>query len=182
MIGNHDKRPAFLQAMPQPGVQMPGFAQFRYDLPEVSLLCLDTHIAGDDGGALDDARLGWLAEQLRQTRDRSVLVFAHHPPGPLGLGKLDEMPLYRHEPLIDLLASASQPLHLCCGHVHRPLSGTFKKVPFTTLRALAHQTLPPQKHWDWDDFVARDERPQYGVILIGSGQIVIQMHDLEDAA
>ena len=182
MIGNHDDRGTFLSALDLPGVVMPGFAQFRLDLGGVTLLCLDTNLPGQDAGALDQSRLDWLAAQLDACGDRPTLVFAHHPPGPLGLGPLDTMPLFDHAPLTALLARARQPLHLCCGHVHRSLTGVFEGVGFTTLRSLVFQTPPPQVNWDWDSFYTPPERPQYAVILIDAGNIIIQMHDLEDLA
>lgn len=183
MIGNHDNPAAFRQTLALPGAVQPGYAQYRHDLAGgVTLLCLDTYLAGSDAGAMDTARLNWLADQLRETADRRVLVFTHHPPGPLGLGPLDDMPLLDHHPFIDLLRAAPQVEHLFCGHVHRPVSGVIGGVPFATLRALAHQTKSPNTVWDWDDFVARDERPQYGVILIAPDRIVIQFTDIEDPA
>jgi len=183
MIGNHDKRDKLLSAFRLPGTAMPGYAQYRYDLSGgVTLLCLDTYLAHSDAGALDQARLDWLAGQLRQTSDRRVLVFTHHPPGPLGLGPLDEMPLLDHAPFIELLGTAPQVKHLFCGHVHRPISGVIGGVPFTALRSIAHQTKPPHQSWGWDEFVAVDERPQYGVILIAADRIVVQAIDIEDPA
>lgn len=46
----------------------------------------------------------------------------------------------------------------------------------------AHQTRPPHQTWEWSNFVAHDERPQYAVILIGPDRIVVQMTDIEDPA
>lgn len=183
MIGNHDSPGAMMQALVLPGHVLSGYAQYRYDLAgDVTLLCLDTYLAGSDAGALDKTRLDWLADQLRQTADRRVLVFTHHPPGPLGLGPLDDMPLLDHQPFVDQLRAAPQVEYLFCGHVHRPVSGIIGGVPFATLRALAHQTKSPGTNWDWNDFVAKDERPQYGVILIASDRIVIQFTDIESPA
>lgn len=183
MIGNHDNRSNLLAAMPRPGAGPDGYYQYRYDLDDrLTLLCLDTALPGSDAGELDAARLAWLEAELLQTTDRRVLVFAHHPPGPLGLKLLDDMPLLDHQPFIDLLSAAPQVEHLFCGHVHRPVSGVIGGIPFTALRSIAHQTRPPHQDWDWSCFVTLDERPQYGVILIGSDRIVVQMTDIEDPA
>ena len=168
--------------MPPAGTAMDAYHQFRWDIGNLTLLCLDTHLPGDDAGALDAARLDWIAGQLAATADRQVLVFMHHPPGPLGLSLLDDMPLRDSEPLVSLLAAAPQVAHLFCGHVHRPVSGTIGGVPFTTLRALAHQTRPPHHLKSWSDFVAPDERPQYGVILIAPDRVVVQAHRPERPA
>lgn len=179
MIGNHDNRALLRAALPPAGLAMNAYHQFRWDIDGLTLLCLDTHLPGDDAGAIDDARLAWVADQLAATVDRRVLVFMHHPPGPLGLSLLDDMPLRDSEPLVRLLAAAPQVAHLFCGHVHRPVSGTIGGVPFTTLRALAHQTRPPHHLKTWSDFVDHDERPQYGVILTAPDRVVVQTLDLE---
>lgn len=183
MIGNHDNRANMMAALPRPGTGPEGYYQYRHDLDsEVTLLCLDTHLPGSDAGQMDAACLDWLASELEHTRDRRVLVFAHHPPGPLGLGLLDDMPLLDHQPLVDLLSSAPHVEHLFVGHVHRPVSGVIGRVPFTALRSIAHQTRPPHKTWGWSNFVTLEERPQYAVILIGPDRIVVQMTDIEDPA
>lgn len=183
MIGNHDNREKLLAELPCPGSGLDGYYQYRFDLDEhVTLLCLDTARSGSDAGALDQARLDWLAQNLRETTDRRVLVFTHHPPGPLGLGLLDDMPLLDHQPFVDMIANAPQVEHLFCGHVHRPVSGVIGRVPFTALRSIAHQTRPPHQTWDWSNFVAFDERPQYAVILIGPDRMIVQMTDIEDPA
>src|SRR5690606_36489365 len=64
LIGNHDRREAFRAAFPPPGVAMDRFQQFRWDAGDLTLLCLDTHSPGEDGGRFDAERLGWLDAQL----------------------------------------------------------------------------------------------------------------------
>ena len=182
MIGNHDNRQELRSHLPPPGAAMPDYHQFRHDIGHLTLLCLDTQSPGEDAGVLDEARLDWIADQLSATHGRQVLVFMHHPPGPLGLSLLDDMPLRDSEPLVRLLSDAPHVGHVFCGHVHRPVSGTVGGVPFTTLRALAHQTRPPHHLKTWSDFVIPDERPQYGVILVAPDRVVVQALDLEEPA
>jgi len=182
LIGNHDRRPAFRAALPPPGEAMADYQQFRWDAGELTLLCLDTHSPGEDGGRLDTARLDWLRTQLASCVGRRLLVFMHHPPGRLWLGLQDQIMLHDEAGLIGILAGCPEVEYLFCGHVHRPVSGVIGRVPFTTLRATAHQTRPGHALTDWADFVARDERPQYGVILIAPDRIVIQANDLENPA
>ncbi|MFZ1815608.1 MAG: metallophosphoesterase [Rhizobiaceae bacterium] len=182
MTGNHDNREEFRRVFPPPGEAMPDYQQFRWDVGELTLLCLDTLSPGEDGGRLDEARIGWLEHQLHACAGQRVLVFMHHPPARLGLGLQDDIMLHDEGRLISVLNRARHVEYLFCGHVHRPVCGVIAGVPFTTLRALAHQTRPAYALTDWNDFVAPDERPQYGVILIGPNRIVIQANDLEDAA
>jgi 3',5'-cyclic AMP phosphodiesterase CpdA len=182
MIGNHDNRANLMAAFPPPGEALAGFMQYRADFGNVTLLCLDTQLPGDDGGHLDDARLNWFRAALEDARDRQVLVFMHHPPGPLDLGILDEMPLYDPAPLMAILQGAPNVAYLFCGHVHRSVSGVIGGIPFSTLRSLVFQTKPPFEPWDWSDFIAPAEAPQYAVILAAQHRVVVQVHDLEGAA
>ncbi len=182
LIGNHDKRPAFRAAFPPPGQAMDQFQQFRWDMGDLTLLCLDTHSPGEDGGRFCGDRLAWVETQLADCKGRRVLVFMHHPPGPLWLGILDTIPLHDDIALIELLAGATNVEYLFCGHVHRPVSGVISGLPFTTLRSTAHQVRPGHTLSDWNDFVQLEERPQYGLILVASDRVVVQGIDLEDPA
>jgi Icc protein len=182
MIGNHDSRDAFRAALPPPGDAMAAYQQFRWDTGDLTLLCLDSLSPGEDGGRLDDERLAWLEAQLDRCAGRRVLVFVHHPPAQLWLGLQDEIMLHEPEPLLALLKAYPAVEYLFCGHVHRPVSGLIGGLPFTTLRALAHQTRPGHGLTDWADFVARDERPAYGVIWIADDRIAIHAVDLEEPA
>ena len=181
MIGNHDHRETLMAALPPPGPAMTNYMQYRWDVGDTVVLCLDTQNPGHDSGIFDEIRLAWLEQELAKCRNSQVLVFMHHPPGALGLGPLDEMPLINFGPLMSILSAAPQVAHIFCGHVHRCVNGTISSVPFSTLRSISHQTRPPYQNWDWDDCVAKDETPQYGLILIGEDRIVTQFLDLEEA-
>ena len=182
MIGNHDQRETLMSAFPPPGPALSGHMQYRWDTGDITLICLDTQDPGEDSGKLDEARLDWLQQTLADCTDRRVLVFAHHPPGALGLGPLDQMPLLDEAPLMDILAAAPQVDQLFCGHVHRSVTGTIRGVPVTTLRSVSHQTRSPYENWGWSDYIARQEAPQFGVILIGEDRVITQLLDLEEVA
>jgi len=68
--------------------------------------------------------------------------------------------------------------HLFFGHVHRPISGSWHGVPFSTLRGTNHQV--------WLDFAAKGdipgshEPPAYGVVLINHETVVVHSHDFMD--
>lgn len=182
LIGNHDRREAFRSAFPPPGEAMETHQQFRWDAGNVTLLCLDTHSPGEDGGRFCEQRLSWVERQLADCRGRRVLVFMHHPPGPLWLGLQDTILLHEADALLNLLAASPDVEYLFCGHVHRPVSGVIRGLPFTTLRSTAHQVRPGHTLKDWNDFVLLEERPQYGLILIAPDRVVVQGIDLEDPA
>jgi len=65
------------------------------------------------------------------------------------------------------------------GHVHRPISGSWLGIPFSTLRGTNHQVC-----FDLSPTAARDachEPPAYAVVLIGADTVVVHTHDYLDA-
>lgn len=182
IIGNHDLRAPFRAVFAPPGSAMDDYQQYRMDFDDLMLLCLDTVTPGSDAGGFDNARLSWVEEQLQKSTGQRVIVFMHHPPGPLWLGHQDRILLQDAEPLLGLFNAAKSVAYIFFGHVHRPVSGVLGRVPFTTLRAVAHQTLPAHHLKSWDDFTAPNERPQYGVIHVADDRIVTHANDIEDTA
>jgi 3',5'-cyclic AMP phosphodiesterase CpdA len=176
--GNHDNRDWLRAALPLPDGAMEGFVQYRVPCGDVDVICLDTLIPGESGGELCPQRMAWLEKALAQDPDRPALVFMHHPPFSLGIGVMDQIRCANGDALLDLLAGSSKVLHLCCGHVHRPTSGTARSVPFTTLRAVSFQAPPPWPTWGWDSFAPPDETPQIGVVLTDGRDVVIHALDL----
>ena len=68
--------------------------------------------------------------------------------------------------------------HLFFGHVHRPISGSWMGIPFSTLRGTNHQVWfdlsPDGPH------LASHEPPAYAVVLIGEETVVVHTHDYLD--
>ncbi|WP_415921574.1 metallophosphoesterase [Tateyamaria sp. SN6-1] len=172
MVGNNDDRAAFLRAFALPKEAMPGFAQYRFDLPDVAIICLDTHAPGVHSGAFCDARLAWLERTLADTGP--CIVFMHHPPLPLGLPRQDEIMLDDGARVLDVIAQAGNVRHLCMGHVHRITCGSVRGVPFTSLNSLAFQAPAPRPDWDWDSFKMAPEAPSYAVIDVTEETITVQ--------
>ncbi len=174
MTGNHDKRALFLQHMPQPSGGQEGFAQYAIDLQAARLICLDSLWEGEDAGHLCDARLVWLEARLNERQEVPALIFLHHPPLDLGLPMLDPDRLQNGDTLLRLLARYPHVTQLCCGHVHRPISGRIGALSYATIRAVLYQAPPPVPAWDWDSFNPPMEAPDFGVITVSSGDISIQ--------
>ena len=63
-------------------------------------------------------------------------------------------------------------------HLHRPLAGSWRGIPVSTLRATSHQMAL--------DFVIEGripgshEPPAYGVVLLEEDQMIVHMHDYLD--
>ena len=71
--------------------------------------------------------------------------------------------------------------HLFFGHVHRPIFGSYGKIPFSTLRGTNHQVW-----FELDasatDHLASHEPPAYGVVLIDDANLVVHSHDFLDTS
>lgn len=122
----------------------------------------------------------WLAEQLGND-PRPVLLFMHHPPFAVGLPAMDNISLLDTLPFSSAIQPHQQRIrHLFFGHLHRPISGSWQGIPFSTLRGTNHQVAL--------DLGAQDKVPgshepaQYGVVLVESEQITVHLHDFDDSS
>jgi 3',5'-cyclic AMP phosphodiesterase CpdA len=105
----------------------------------------------------------------------------HHPPFPVGVHAMDEIALKQSAEFAEVIAPyRSRIRHLFFGHVHRPIFGSYGKIPFSTLRGTNHQV------WfelDADaPHLASHEPPAYGVVLIDQENLVVHSHDFLDTS
>ena len=182
LAGNHDTRAFLRQSVELPKTAMPDFVQYSVDLGSTLVLCLDSQKEGSDAGYFCEARSQWLTKALKAAGARQVLVFVHHPPLVLGLPMQDQDRMKGGDAFLDLLAASGASVHLCIGHVHRPISGHCKGVPFTTMRSVLYQAPPPQPAWDWSTFAPAQEAPDLGVISVSKDAVAIQYQSFCDAA
>lgn len=183
LIGNHDDRDAFCAAFPEVPRDANGFIQWTHDTPAGRLLLLDTVLAAGalgprSAGYFGGGRAEWLRAELDRARGDGVAVFVcmHHPPFGVGVPAFDDINLVAEDARIfaAALRGASQVRHLFFGHIHRPISGSWHGIPFSTLPATAHQSCL--------DFAApRDlfshEPPGYGVVLVEREQVTVHLAD-----
>lgn len=178
VIGNHDNRQAFLKQFPSAHRDVNGFIQGYRDTPVGRCLFLDTVLAGTHAGAYCDKRLAWLDEQLGNAPGE-VMLFMHHPPFHIGLPRLDTICLADHQAFTDVvLQHQSKVKHLFFGHVHRPLSGSWIGIPFSTLFSTNHQVA-----FSLDDdpqLTGSHEPPAYAVILAGHETLLVHTHQFMD--
>ncbi len=172
MVGNHDARAPLCAALPIPDNTMEDFVQYRLDLPEATLLCLDTLYPGHESGMFCNARQAWLSQTLSDT-DRPTYLFMHHPPMPLGLPAQDADRLANGETFIDTLIGHTVD-HLFIGHVHRPVCGTYKGISYSTMSSILLQAPPPHPSWDWDSFTPPHEAPSLGVLTFSPTGVTLQ--------
>jgi 3',5'-cyclic AMP phosphodiesterase CpdA len=142
MAGNHDVRARILGTFPDAPRDAGGFLQTLRVLAGASVLILDTldEDAEEADGVLCPVRLAFLETALGEApADRPLLLFQHHPPLELGLPGMDRIRLRNPEEQWAVIARARRPDHLFFGHVHRPVCGTWRGIPFHAQRGLAHQ-------------------------------------------
>lgn len=174
MMGNHDDRDAMRRHFDVPKSNLPDFVQYTLETQNGAVIYLDTHKIGSHAGEFCDPRLVWLDHILDQTRDTPTYIFMHHPPLALNLPAQDAIMLQDADAFLDVIARYGNVKQLFTGHVHRATSGTVQGIPFATLGSLTFQAPPPRPEWDWDTFKAAKEAPQYGVIHIENGNVILQ--------
>jgi 3',5'-cyclic AMP phosphodiesterase CpdA len=182
LVGNHDRRAACLDVLPAAPRDADGFVQGWRDVSAGRLVCLDTLDETSHAGQLCERRLAWCARALAETPpDRPVYLFMHHPPFEVGVHEMDRIALAERAAFAELIKPHKDRIrHLFFGHVHRPISGNWMGIPFSTLRGTNHQVwfdLSPD-----GEHLASHEPPAYAVALIGGETVVVHTHDFLDAS
>ena len=175
MLGNHDRRDAFRAVFGDSRFNG-GFVQNRVDLGGGRLVMLDTVREGAVEGELCPARLAWLKAQLAGAGEGGALVFAHHPPFKLHMPALDGVRLQDADGFAEIAHAAGNVRHVFAGHVHRPVGGSWRGIPFTALRGTNQQTALVFEN----RFVTSLEPPAYAVILADADGVVVHFHDFLD--
>jgi 3',5'-cyclic AMP phosphodiesterase CpdA len=179
VLGNHDDRGRFRGVFPEAPVDDHGFVQSVLDRDEGRFILLDSNEPGDHGGVLCGRRLGWLSARLAERPSCPIYLFVHHPPFAVGVAPMDAHALREPDGLAHVLGPHAHRIrHLFFGHLHRPIAGSWRGIPFSTMRATSHQVAL--------DFTATDkvpgshEPPAYAVVLIGQDTVVVHFHDFLD--
>lgn len=122
--GNHDDRSSLHRHFGVPGADGEP-VQYSADLEHLRLIAIDTTRPGEDPGALDAARLGWLDEELATAPKTPTLLAMHHPPFLTGVRAWDELglPDADRQALGDVVARHAQVRRIVAGHVHHTIIG-----------------------------------------------------------
>ena len=178
VLGNHDDRQAFRHVFPGVPVDDHGFVQYRIETPAGIFLVLDTVEDGTHVGRLCPRRLAWLERQLTATRGAAAYICMHHPPFAVGLPSMDPLRLAEESEFGAALARHGHVRHLFFGHLHRPVSGAWRDISFSTLPATNHQVgLDFTRH---DGVPGSHEPPAYSIVMITLDAIIIHTHDYLD--
>ncbi|OKH88247.1 phosphodiesterase [Thalassospira sp. TSL5-1] len=173
--GNHDARAPLLAALPTTRQDKNGFINHALTHNGIRFVLLDTLIAGEDAGILCEKRLAWLSSELAASQNLPVMIFMHHPPVTVGLPFMDSINLQNADDFGDVIASHGSVKHIFFGHLHRPLQGMWRDIPFTCGpssykgQPLAMQPGSglPDKAW---------LEPGYGIALINEHEASVCYH------
>jgi len=180
MIGNHDDRAQFRAAFPGTPVDPNGFVQSVVATDEARLILLDTNVPGESHGSLCDRRLGWLADRLGESAAPIILAL-HHSPVRTGLRRMDSIALDEPDAVWEVLAPHRQRIrHMLFGHVHRPISGTWRGIAFSTIRGTAHQVAFDLVRGAEEAVPGSHEPPAYGLFRVDAEAVVMHARDFLD--
>ena len=179
LVGNHDNRDRLRDAFPEIPVDENGFLQTVLPTDAGPFILMDTVEAGKGWGSYCDQRVDWLVRQIDAADGRPVYLFMHHPPFDVGLPCVDRLGLGADgERIADALAPYDNIRHIFFGHVHRPITGSWRGIPFSTMRGTNHQVA-----FDFDsvDVVPKShEQAAYAVVFLTPDQTVVHFHDYLD--
>ncbi|MGK7870844.1 phosphodiesterase [Falsiroseomonas sp. E2-1-a20] len=176
--GNHDDRAALLAAFPDLPTDPDGHVQAAFETPVGRFLLLDTKEPGTHAGRLGERRLAWLAARLADDAS-PVFLWLHHPPQHVGIHVMDGYSLTDAAALWEVLRPHRDRIrHLFHGHLHRPMSGSWRGIPFSSLGGTNHQvaldlTVRP-------DVPGSHEPPVYGLVRITEDAVVVHIHEYLD--
>lgn len=178
ILGNHDSRPNFRAQFSLVPNDDNGFIQYEVAIGPYRGLFLDTNEAGTHSGVFCERRALWLTQRLA-TDDVPVLLFMHHPAFPLGMPAMDRIALVDNQHLLAALRGHEHRIqHLFFGHLHRPISGSWRGITFSTLRGTNHQAALNMT--DTEDVLGTFEPPQYAVVLLDHDTVIVHLHDFLD--
>jgi 3',5'-cyclic-AMP phosphodiesterase len=174
MMGNHDRRESFRAVFQDADDDGNGFVQSVRRLDNATVITLDTLGDSQDGhaGRLCGKRLSFLEDALAGApRDKPLLLFQHHPPLDLGLPHMDAFRLRDSEQEWEVFQRTRKPDFMIFGHVHRPIAGLWRGIPFHMQRATAHQVafdLTTSAH-----IPGTHEAPDYSLVSVSGADLVI---------
>ncbi len=167
--GNHDARAPLRRHFGLPGAGAEP-VQYALDLGPLRLVALDTTIPGEDAGALDAERLGWLDATLAEQPDALTVIAMHHPPLRSGVPALDRvaLALADQRALGDVVERHPQVRRVVAGHVHRVMTGQLAGRSVLTVPSTYVQT---RLDFGLEQIELADEPAGFGVHAVRDGEL-----------
>jgi len=176
LLGNHDSRITFRAAFPDAPLLADRFVQGSSDTRHGRFIFLDSSTPGEAWGSMCNERLSWLAERIDTAPKGGAFLFCHHPPFPVGIAKMDSIYLRDADALRECLIPRKERIrHLFVGHLHRPVSGSWLGIPFSTVRGISHQI--GLDFSGSDQLKITKEAPSYAVVLVSTEHVVVHTCD-----
>lgn len=135
VMGNHDERPPFSKVLL--GVETDEPLDRVHHVGGLRIIALDSTVPGYHHGALTDAQLDWLRDELATPAPDGTLIALHHPPIPTPIEIMAIIELQRQDLLADVVRGTDVRAILA-GHLHYSTSGTFAGVPVSVASATCY--------------------------------------------
>lgn len=172
LIGNHDDRATFRTVFAEQATDTAGFINHAEVIEGTTFLYLDSVGEKTHAGHFCATRRAWLEEQL--TAAPRARLFLHHNPMSLGLPAEDKIALVPEDqgPFLDLLERFADKIeYIHFGHVHAPISGMVKGIPFSSIPSTGNQSYPDLAEIEW--LTGGPMEPAYYVLLINDRDTII---------
>jgi len=137
VMGNHDERPEYSSLLF--GVEPSTEPQDRvYDIDGLRIISFDTTVPGYHHGAMTDAQLAWLADELSTPAPHGTLLAVHHPPVPTPLlWAMEMLELQGQDRLAEVLRGTDV-RGILGGHLHYSTHSTFAGIPVSVAAATCY--------------------------------------------
>jgi 3',5'-cyclic-AMP phosphodiesterase len=137
VMGNHDERPEYAKALfdAEPSLE----PQDRvYDINGLRIISFDTTVPGYHHGAITDAQLTWLANELATPAPHGTLLAVHHPPIPTPLLWAMEMLELHGQDRLKAVVEGTDVRSILAGHLHYSTHSTFAGIPVSVAAATCY--------------------------------------------
>ncbi len=169
--GNHDDPETMGQVLPRYRIRNGG----TLELGAWSLVLLNSHQAGREGGFLEAEELERLDQALAGSSGH-VLVFVHHHPLPIGCRWLDRIGLANGEALLDRVRRHANLRGIVWGHIHQEWTGRLEQAQLLGTPSTCIQFAPGTER-----FALALEPPAWRLLrLRPDGSIASQVHHLQE--
>lgn len=127
------------------------------------IICLDSCLSGDAGGAVAAHELQRLRRMLATTSAEHVMVCLHHPPVPMGSKWLDSVGLKNGTEFLEEICASGSVRAAIFGHVHQHYDADHRGVRVIATPSTCRQFLPGS-----EEFAVNDHPPAYRRISLSA--------------
>jgi Icc protein len=131
-LGNHDRRPTFLEVFGEEFADETGNIDKVIDAKGYRIIVLDSSEPDRVDGVLEPVQIDWLRARLAEALDRPVIVVLHHNANALHI-RSDTIAMLEPADFISALKSHPDIRQVIAGHVHVTSTASWHGLPFTTL-------------------------------------------------